>query len=244
MHNPTVWGAMMVHRGEADSLVAGVGQHYPDTLRPALKIIGKRPDVSRVASLFMMIVEGRVYFFADPTVNIDPTAEELADIAICSADMVKRFHVEPRIAMISFSNFGSVSHPYVSKVQQATEIVRQRRPELMIDGEMQADVAVVRNLRQEHYPFSTLERNANVLVFPDLQSANVAFKLVQRLGGAEAIGPILLGMNKSVHLLQYGCDTKDVVNTAAIAVVDAQEFAGEDIALADEIIEEPDPEEV
>jgi malate dehydrogenase (oxaloacetate-decarboxylating)(NADP+) len=213
---------MMLRMGDADAVVGGISHHYPETLRTFLKIIGSRPDLSIVASVFMMIVKDRVYFFADPTVNIDPSAEELADIALSSAEVAEHFHVEPRIAMLSFSNFGSVSHPEVTKVQKATELVRLRRPDLMVDGEMQADTAVEPRLIEEFYPFSNLKGRANVLVFPEIQSANVAFKLVQRLAGAEAIGPILTGMNLPVHLLQYGCEAKDVVNMAAIAVVDAQ----------------------
>ncbi len=223
MRNPTVYGAMMVRKGDADALIAGVTQHYPDTIRPALQIIQMRDGVSRVSGLFMMILKDKVYFFADTTVNIEPTAEELAEIAICAAEVARRFHIEPRIAMLSFSNFGSAKHRFVEKVRRATELVRERAPELMVDGEMQADTAVVPELIEEHYPFSTLKGGANVLIFPDLQSANIAYKLVQRLGGAEAIGPILMGMRKPVHVLQRGCEVKDIVNIAAIAVVDAQE---------------------
>ncbi|RMG47474.1 MAG: phosphate acetyltransferase [Acidobacteria bacterium] len=224
MRNPTVYGAMMVRLGDADALVAGVTQHYPDTLRPALQIIQTRDDVSRVAGLYMMLVKDKVYFFADTTVNIEPTAEELAEIAILSAEVARRFHIEPRVAMISFSNFGSAKHRFVDKVREATEIVKRRAPDLVVDGEMQADTAVVPELIEEVYPFSTLKGGANVLVFPDLQSANVAYKLVHRLGGAEAIGPILMGMRKPVHVLQHGFEVKDIVNMAAIAVVDAQEL--------------------
>ncbi|MGB5550417.1 MAG: phosphate acyltransferase, partial [Thermoanaerobaculia bacterium] len=223
LRDPMAWGAMMLRLGEADALVGGISRHYPETLRTFLKVIGPRPDLSIVASVFMMIVKDRVYFFADPTVNINPTAEQLADIALASAEVAEHFHVEPRVAMLSFSNFGSVSHPEVTKVQKATELIRLRRPDLMVDGEMQADTAVEPALIEEFYSFSNLKRRANVLVFPEIQSANVAFKLVQRLGGAEAIGPILTGMNLPVHLVQYGCEAKDVVNMAAIAVVDAQE---------------------
>ena len=223
LRNPTVFGAMMVRVGDADALVAGVSQHYPETIRPALQVIGKNEDVSRVAGLHMMIVKDEVYFFADTTVNIESSAEELADIAILSADVAHRFHVEPRIAMLSFSNFGSAKHPFVDKVRKATEIVRRRRPDLMVDGEMQADTAVSPEFLEEIFPFSTLEGGANVLIFPDLQSANVAFKLVQKLGGAEGIGPILMGMKKPVHVLQHGSEVKDIVYMTAIAVVDAQE---------------------
>ena len=221
--DPTVFGALMVHLGDADALVAGVSQHYPETMRPTLQIIGKDESVARVAGLHLMLVNNKTYFFADTTVNIDPTAEELADIAICSADVARSFHVEPRVALLSFSNFGSAKHPSVEKVRRATELVKERRPDLIVDGEMQADTAVTPELIEEVYPFSTLERGANVLVFPDLQSANVAFKLVQRLGGAEAIGPILMGIRKPVHMLQLGSEVKDIVYMTALAVVDAQE---------------------
>jgi malate dehydrogenase (oxaloacetate-decarboxylating)(NADP+) len=223
MQNPTAYGAMMVRLGDADALIAGVTQHYPETIRPALQIIQMKEGLSRVSGLFMMILKDKVYFFADTTVNIEPTAEELAEIALCSAEVARAFHIEPRIAMLSFSNFGSAQHPFVDKVREATRLVKQRAPDLMVDGEMQADTAVVPEMIEEHYPFSTLKGGANVLIFPELQSANVAYKLVARLGGAEAIGPILMGMRKPVHVLQRGCEVKDIVNMAAIAVVDAQE---------------------
>jgi len=223
MRHPTIFGAMMVRRGDADALIAGVTQHYPETIRPALQIIQMREDVSRVSGLYMMILKDKVYFFADTTVNIEPTAEELAEIALCAAEVARRFHIEPRVAMISFSNFGSAKHRFVDKVREATRLVKSRAPDLRVDGEMQADTAVVPELIDEYYPFSTLKGGANVLIFPDLQSANVAYKLVQRLGGAEAIGPILMGMRRPVHVLQRGCEVKDIVNMAAIAVVDAQE---------------------
>ncbi len=221
--NPNVYGAMMVRLGDADALVAGVGQHYPDTLRPALQIIQVREDCSRVVGLFLMVFRDRLLFFADTTVNIEPSAEELADIAILTAQVARRFNVDPRVAMLSFSNFGSVRHPLTEKVRRATELVRQKAPGLAVDGEMQADTAVFYDLIREHYPFSTLTQPANVLIFPDLQSANIAYKLVQRLGGAEAVGPILVGMRKPVHVLQYGFEAKDIVNMTAIAVVEAQE---------------------
>jgi malate dehydrogenase (oxaloacetate-decarboxylating)(NADP+) len=227
MHEPTTFGAMMVRLGDADGLVAGVSQHYPATIREALHVIQARPDVSRVAGLFALVLRDDVYFFADPLVNIEPTAEDLAEIAMLSAEEVRRFHIEPRIAMISFSNFGSVKHPLADKVRRATEIVRRRAPDLVVDGEMQADTAVSPELLAECYPFSVLQGGANVLVFPDLQSANAAYKLVLRLAGAEAIGPILLGMGKPVYLLQHGMETKDIVSAAALAVVEAQEGPGD-----------------
>ena len=221
--NRTVLGAMMVRLGDADALVAGVSQHYPDTIRPALQIIGMRDGVSRVAGVYMMVLKDRVLFFADTTVNIEPDAEELADVALLTAELVRRFHVEPRIAMLSFSNFGSTRHPLADKVRRATEIVRHRAPDLVVDGEMQADTAVVPELLA-HYPFNRLQEPANVLIFPDLAAANTAYKLVARLGGAEAVGPILLGMRKPVQVLQHGMEVKDVVNAAALAVVEAQEL--------------------
>jgi malate dehydrogenase (oxaloacetate-decarboxylating)(NADP+) len=223
MRDHTVFGAMMVRRGDAEALVAGVAQHYADTIRPALQIIGMREGVSRVAGLYLMILKDQVLAFADTTVNIEPNAEELAEIALGAAEVARRFDIEPRVAMLSFSNFGSARHPFVDKVRKAVEIVRHRAPELMVDGEMQADTAVTPELLLEHYPFSTLKGRANVLIFPDLQSANVAYKLVHRLGGAEAIGPILMGTRKPVHVLQHGTEVKDIVNMAAIAVVDAGE---------------------
>jgi malate dehydrogenase (oxaloacetate-decarboxylating)(NADP+) len=219
---PMIHAALMVRLGDADALVAGVSQHYPETIRPALQIIQMRRDVSRVAGMYLMVLKDRVLCFADPTVNIDPTAEALADIAILAAEEVRKFQIEPRIAMLSFSNFGSAAHPFVDKVRRATELVRLRAPHLMVDGEMQADTAVTPGLLQEHYPFSTLAGGANVLIFPDLQSANAAYKLVECLAGAEALGPILMGMNRPVHVLQVGCDVQDIVNVAALAVVDAQ----------------------
>jgi malate dehydrogenase (oxaloacetate-decarboxylating)(NADP+) len=224
---PMVFGSLMLRRGDADALVAGVAQHLPDTLLPALRIIGMRPGVKRVSSCFMLLLKDRVFFFADPTVNLDPSADELAEIALLTAERARRFHVEPRAAMISFSNFGYSDHPLAAKVRRATEIVKDRAPEMMVDGEMQAQMAVAPELRGEVFPFCRLEKHANVLVFPDLQSANTAYQLVHRLGNAEAIGPILLGMRRPVHVLQHGSEVKDIVNMAAIAVVDAQEAAAE-----------------
>ncbi|MFN3285437.1 MAG: phosphate acyltransferase, partial [bacterium] len=222
IRQPNYFGAMMVRRGDADGFVAGLTYHYPDVIRPALQVIGPGPGVSRVAGLYLMILDGRAYLFADPTVNIDPTEEELAEIAIMAADKAREFDLEPRVAMISFSNFGSTRHPRSDKVARATELVKEARPDLMVDGEMMADVALSPELRAEDYPFSALVGEANVLVFPSLEAANVAYKLVQRLGGAVAVGPILMGMAKPVHVLSRGAEVSDVVNITAIAVVDAQ----------------------
>jgi malate dehydrogenase (oxaloacetate-decarboxylating)(NADP+) len=224
MRNRNYFGSMMVHMGDADGLISGVTYNYPETIRPALHVIKVREDVRRVSGVYMMIVNNNVYFFSDATVNIEPSSEDLAEIAICCAEQVRRFDMEPRVAMLSFSNFGSTRHPLAEKVRRAVEIVKARVPELKIDGEMQADTAVVPEIIRELYPFCEIPDGANVLIFPDLQSGNIAYKLLARLGGAEAIGPILMGMRKPVHVLQFGGgEVDDVVNMTAIAVVDAQE---------------------
>lgn len=222
MHNRNVFGSMMVRIGDADALISGVSMHYPDTIRPALQIIQVRKGLSKVSGLYVLLLKDDIYFFADTTVNIEPTAEDLAEIAICTAEIVKKFDIEPRIAMLSFSNFGSTKHPLAEKVARATQLVKERRPDLIVDGEMQADTAVVPEIIKENYPFSTLTSKANILIFPDLQSGNIAYKLLHRIGNAEIIGPILMGMAKPVHVLQRGCEVNDIVNMTAIAVVDAQ----------------------
>ena len=221
IRQPNYFGAMMVQLGDADAFISGLTYSYPEVLRPALQVVHTQEGVRRVAGLYIMIIRDRVFFFTDATVNIDPSAEELAEIAILAADLAREFDIEPRIAMLSFSNFGSTRHPFAEKVQRAVAIVRERRPDLCVDGEMQADTAVVPEIIDERYPFSRV-RDANVLVFPDLEAANVAYKLLQRLGGAEAIGPILMGMGRPVHVLQTGDEVKDIVRIAAMAVVDAQ----------------------
>jgi malate dehydrogenase (oxaloacetate-decarboxylating)(NADP+) len=222
MRSRSYFGPMMVHMGGADAYVSGLTHNYPEIIRPALQIVGTAPGVRRVAGMYIMLVRDRVYFFSDATVNIDPSAEDLAEIACLAADAACRFDVQPRIAMLSFSNFGSTRHPFAQKVQQAVEIVRERRPDLAVDGEMMADTAVVPEIIEDLYPFSQV-RDANVLIFPNLEAANVAYKLLQRLGNAEAIGPVLLGMGKAVHVLQRGDEVRNIVNIAALAVVDAQE---------------------
>lgn len=222
MKNPNYFGVMMVHTGDADGFLAGVSQHYPDTIRPALQVLQMRPDVHRVAGLYMLATSHDIYFCADTTVNIDPSSEELAEIAMLSAEVAQSFNVEPRIAMLSFSNFGSTRHPRTEKVRRAVEILRQKAPRLMVDGEMQADTAVFSKILEDDYPFSLLKGSANVLVFPGLEAGNIAYKLMIHVGGAEALGPILMGMSKSVHVLQRGSEVEDIVNMAAIAVADAQ----------------------
>lgn len=215
----------MVRLGEADGLIGGLTTHYPDTIRPALQVIEVRRELRRVAGVYVLITtKGDIYFLADATVNIDPTAEELAEIAIMAAEKARRFSQEPRVAMLSFSNFGSTRHLLAEKVRRAVDFVRQRAPGLMIDGEMQADTAVAPRIIEETYPFSTLKGGANVLIFPNLESGNIAYKLLQRIGGAELIGPLLTGLTKPVHVLHRGSEVNDIVHVAAVAVVDAQEI--------------------
>ena len=223
MLNHNYFGAMMVRIGDADGFIAGVTQHYPDTIKPALQVIRMREDVHRVSGLYVLATKKDLYFFADTTVNIEPTAEELAEIALLSAEVARNFNVEPRVAMVSFSNFGSTKHPLTEKMRRAAELVKEKAPWLMVDGEMQADTAVVPEIIEQDYPFSTLKGGANVLIFPSLEAGNAAYKLMARIGGAEALGPILMGMSKPVHVLQRGATVEDIINMAAIAVVDAQE---------------------
>ncbi len=222
--NHTTFASMMVRLGDADALIGGLTTHYPDTIRPALQVIDVRPELRKVAGVYVLLTaKGDMYFLADATVNIEPTSEDLAEIAIQAAEKARRFSVEPRVAMLSFSNFGSTRHPLADKVRRAVDLVRQRAPGLMIDGEMQADTAVTPHILDETYPFSTLKGGANVLVFPSLESGNIAYKLLHGIGGAELIGPLLTGLSKPVHVLQRGSEVNDIVNVAAIAVVDAQE---------------------
>ena len=224
--NPIAFGAMMVRRGDADGMVAGITRHYPETIRPALQVVNLRPGVSRVSGLYMLLINRRVYFFADATVNIEPTAEDLAEITLLAAERARGFDIEPRVALLSFSNFGSARHRLSDKVRRAVELVQERAPDLVVDGEMQADTALNPELIARFYDFSRLKTEANVLIFPCLEAANIAYKLLMRLAGAEAIGPILMGLSRPVAVLQKGFDVEDVVRMAAIAVLDAQALAG------------------
>jgi len=213
----------MVSVGDADALVGGLTQHYPDTIRPGLEVIPLREGLRRVSGLYLMITQQGIYFFADATVNIEPNAEDLAEIAISTAETAERFNVKPRVAMLSFSNFGSTRHPLADKVRRAVELVKKRAPALMVDGEMQAETAITPEIISQTYPFSSLKGGANVLIFPNLEASNIAYKLLSKLGGAEAVGPILMGLSKPVHVLQRGAEVNEIVNVAAVAVVDAQE---------------------
>ncbi len=214
---------MMVRMGDADGMLSGVNHYYPEVIRPALQILEVEKEKRIVAGLYAMVMEDDMMFFADTTVNIVPSAETLAEIAILSADEVRHtFEIEPRIAMISFSNFGSVRHPLTNKVAEAARIVKQKRPDLPIDGEMQVDPAVDEDLLNRIYDFNDLKKRANVLIFPSLEAGNIAYKLMAKLGGAEAIGPILVGLDNSVHVLQRHCDVDTIVRMSAIASVNVK----------------------
>jgi malate dehydrogenase (oxaloacetate-decarboxylating)(NADP+) len=215
---------MMVEQGDADGVISGIHAYYPATVKPALQIIKTREGVKNVSGAYMLIFKGRLLVLADTTVNVDPTATELAEIAILTAETARRFDLEPKVAMLSFSNFGSTRHPATEKVREAVRILKERRPDLIVEGEMQADTAVMRQVAHDDYPWSVIQGDANVLVFPNLDAANSAYKLLWRLGGAEVIGPILQGLAKPVHVLQRGVDVNDIVNMAAIAVIDAQQL--------------------
>ena len=218
-----VFGSVMVARGDADALLGGLGKHYPETVRPALEVIGAHPRVGLVAGLYMLVFEKHVVFFGDTTVNIEPTAEQLSQIASLAAALARTFGISPRIAMLSFSNFGSVRHPEAQKVAEAVRLLRLRDPSLTVDGEMQADTAFSEDILAGRYPFSALKQAANVLIFPNLSAGNIAYKLLTQLGGATAIGPILVGMQHPVHVLEQGADVQEIVNMAAVAVIDAQQ---------------------
>ena len=220
----TYFGAMMCRMGKADGLIAGLTMYYPDTIRPCLEVIGTRKGVKRVCGVYTMVLKNRVLFFADTTMNIEPNSEELAEIALLTADLAKdTFNMEAKVAMLSFSDFGSVDHPLVRKVQKAVELVHAQRPGLKCDGEMQADTALGADILAENYPWVDLPGGPNVLIFPDMTSGNIGYKLVQRLAGAEVIGPITCGMAAPVHVLQRHSDLNDIIHLTALTVVEAQQ---------------------
>ena len=219
---PNYYSSMVVECGDADTLIGGLTSHYPNTIRPALQCIGVKEGTKNVAGLHIVINNRKAYFFADTSVNLEPSAEQLAEIAINSADTVRDFDIEPKVAMLSFSNFGSVKHESPLKVKRAVEIVKEKRPDIIIDGEMQADTAVVPEILEKEFPFSPIKGGANVLIFPNLSAGNIAYKLMERLTKATVIGPVLMGMNKSVHVLQRGATVEDIINMSAIAVVESR----------------------
>lgn len=226
MRDRNYFGACMVQFGQADALISGLTKNYIQTIRPALQVIGTEPGVNRVAGMYMMLTSKGPVFFGDTTVNVDPNVQELVDITVLIDRSVKKFNINPRIAMLSYSNFGSNEGPIPEKTREAVRILHEKYPEIRVDGEMQANFAMNPDLLKDNFPFSTLNgQAANTLVFPTLESGNIAYKLIQELGEAEAIGPILLGLNKPVHILQLGSSVREIVNMITIAVVDAQSKA-------------------
>ncbi|MCU0648682.1 MAG: phosphate acyltransferase [Gemmatimonadaceae bacterium] len=223
LSNPGWFGACMVAAGDADALVTGLRAHFPEAIRPALEAIGTNHAAGVLSGMHLLVFEDTVVFCADTTVNLSPTAEQLAQITMSAARIVKHFGITPRIALLSYSNFGSVRSPDATTVADAVALVRARAPELQIDGEMQADTAVDARILHEHYPFAALTEPANVLIFPNLAAGNIAYKLLSKLGRATAIGPILVGMKRPVHVLEQGADVESIVHMAAVAVMDAQD---------------------
>jgi malate dehydrogenase (oxaloacetate-decarboxylating)(NADP+) len=223
VHRSNYFGAAMVETGDADGLVGGLKLTFSETIRPALEILGLQPGCRVAAGMYMMVLQNSVKFFGDATINIDPDAATLADITVQMADGVAALGVTPRVAMISFSNFGSARHPDVAKIHAALELVRDRRPDLEIDGEMQPEIALDEAKRRSRYPFSTLGRNANVLVFSNLSAANSAYQILKTLGGSSAVGPLVLGLARPVALLQNDSTVEDIVNMTAYTVMKAQQ---------------------
>ncbi len=223
MRDRNYFGAMMVERGMADAMISGLTRKYGAPIKPALEIIGVQEGVSRVAGLYMMITKRGPYFFADTTMNLDPNAQQLADIAVLTANTVKQYNITPRIALLSYSNFGSAEGDIPKKVQETVKILHENYPGLIVDGDVQANFALDNELLKEQFPFSTLvDKDVNTFIFPNLASGNIAYKILQQLGGAEAIGPILIGLKKPVHVLQLGSSVREIVNMITIAVIDAQ----------------------
>lgn len=225
MRERNMFGCMLVEHDMADAMVSGLTKDYPKTILPALQVIGMEKNVDRVAGMYIIQNKKGQFIFADTTVNVDPSAEELVDIIGMTARAAKFFNIDPRVAVLSYSNFGSNRGVIPEKTKKAVALAKEKFPDLVIDGEIQANVALNTKIQKENYPFSELvEKGANTLIFPNLASGNIAYKLLMEMGGAEAIGPILLGMNKPVHILQLGSSIREIVNMAAIAVVDAQHY--------------------
>jgi len=223
MRDRNYFGCMMVETGDADAMISGLTKNYPDTIRPALQAIGTEEGVQKIAGMYLLLTKKGPLFMADTTVNFNPTAEELADITLLTAKAVQNFNLTPRIAMLSYSNFGTSDSPEARLVAEARRIVKERNPSLIVDGEMQASVALNNDLIKENYPFSELvDQEVNTLIFPNLAAGNVAYNLLKEVGGADAIGPILLGLKKPVHVLQLGSSVRSIYNMALVAVVDAQ----------------------
>jgi len=215
------FGSLMVRLGDADGMVSGLTSQYPETIRPALQIVGNHPKYKVVSGLYMVSNKKKTYFLADATVNINPTEEQIADIAIQSAEFVKHFNIEPKVALLSYSNFGSAKGENPEKMRKALRIIKEKAPELIVDGEMQADTAVVPKVLEEWFPFTEIQGGANVLIFPNLDAGNIAYKLLHRIGGCHVLGPVVLGMNKPINVLQKGDDIDQIIDIIAITAVDA-----------------------
>jgi malate dehydrogenase (oxaloacetate-decarboxylating)(NADP+) len=223
MKDRTHFGCMMVENGDADAMISGLTRNYQDTIRPAIHIIGTEPGVSKIAGMYIMLTNKGPLFLADTTVNFNPTAEELANITLLVAKEVRSFGITPRVAMLSYSNFGSSDTPEAKLVREARSIVKQKNPSLIVDGEIQGIMAFNKEILQDNYPFSELlQGDVNTLIFPNLSAGNIAYNLLQEVGGADSIGPVLLGLNKPVHVLQLGSSVRSIFNMALIAVIDAQ----------------------
>ena len=217
------FGCMMVETGEADCMISGLSKNYPDTIRPAIQIIGTDDGVKKIAGMYLLFTKRGPLFLADTTVNFNPTAEELAEITMLVAKEVKQFNIVPKIAMLSYSNFGSSDSPEAKIVREAREIVKAKNPNLICDGELQGILAFNKEILKENYPFTELVNGeVNVLIFPNLAAGNIAYNLLQEIGGADSVGPILLGLKKPVHVLQLGSSIRSIYNMVVIAVVDAQ----------------------
>ena len=223
MKDRNYYGCMMVECGDADAMISGLSKNYPDTIRPAIQTIGTEEGVRKIAGMYMMLTKKGPLFLADTTVNFNPTAEELAEITLLAAREVRQFNIVPRIAMLSYSTFGSSDSPEARLVAEARKIVKSKMPSLIVDGEMQAGVALSKEMMKENYPFSELvDQDVNTLIFPNLAAGNIAYNLLKELEVADAVGPILLGLKKPVHVLQLGSSIRSILNMAQIAVLDAQ----------------------
>jgi len=217
------FGSAMVEVGDADALISGLTRNYRNTIRPALQVIGTDDDVSKIAGMYILMTKQGPFFLADTTVNVNPSVQDIVDITVLSAKIIQRFKVNPRIALLSFSNFGSSDEEDAVKMREAAKILHEQHPEIVVDGEIQGNFALNKELRDEIFPFSDLARkNTNTLIFPNLSSGNIAYKLLQEMAGFETIGPILMGMKKPVHILQLGSSVREIVNMVTIAVADAQ----------------------
>ena len=223
MKERNYFGSMMVETGAADAMISGLTRKYSDPILPALEIIGVQEGAKKVAGMYIINTKQGPFFFADCTMNVDPTVQEIVDITVLTATTVKQFNITPRIALLSYSNFGSAGGEIPTKMREATAILHKNYPGMIVDGEMQANFALNNDLLKEQFPFSELiDKKVNTLIFPNLASGNIAYKLIQEMGGAEAIGPVLIGLKKPVHILQLGSSVREIINMVTIAVIDAQ----------------------